>query len=114
MGIWVGQAKRSACMSAADRTAWAKRMRAKKGGYAVQRLYREQGRTGARHPAQKAMRVRLARQQRQRDGSDGRPLAAPAPVRAFDDGRREFRVPARLGAPPTFARVGYGPTPDEP
>jgi hypothetical protein len=36
-------------------------MLAKRGGYAVQRLYREQGRIGDQHPAHKAAKISVER-----------------------------------------------------
>lgn len=108
LGILVGQAMRLARMSDADLSAWGKRMLAKRGGYAVQRRYRAEG----RHPTEKATRVRQARRQRQKDGSHvSRP--ANAAVAANDD-RREWRTPGacgRPGGPVMTVKVGYGPKP---
>lgn len=55
--ILVGQAKRLARMSDDDRSAWGHKMLAKRGGYAVQRKYRAEGRVGKLHPAHHAARV---------------------------------------------------------
>lgn len=55
--ILIGQAKRLARMSPEERTAWGHRMLAKRGGYAVQNLYRREGRVGKLHPAHEAARV---------------------------------------------------------
>jgi hypothetical protein len=108
--IYVGQAKR---LASTDTHAWGKRMLAKRGGYAVQRLYRKQGRTGPRHPAQKATRVRLARQQRQRDGSDGRPGAVPGRVPASSHDYQQWSVQGRPGAAPMVVTVGRRPARNE-
>jgi len=40
-----------------ERSQWGRSMLAKRGGYAVQRLYREQSRVGDQHPAHKAAKV---------------------------------------------------------
>ncbi len=37
-----------------ERSQWGRSMLAKRGGYAVQQLYREEGRVGDQHPAHKA------------------------------------------------------------
>jgi hypothetical protein len=55
--ILVGQAKRLARMSDDDRSAWGRKMLAKRGGYAVQRRYRAEERVGKLHPAHHAARV---------------------------------------------------------
>jgi hypothetical protein len=55
--ILVGQAQRLARMSDEDRSAWGRKMLAKRGGYAVQRRYRAEGRVGKLHPAHHAARV---------------------------------------------------------
>jgi hypothetical protein len=55
--ILVGQAKRLARMSDDDRSAWGRKMLAKRGGYAVQRRYQAEGRVGKLHPAHHAARV---------------------------------------------------------
>ena len=55
--ILVGQAERLAWTSPAERSAWGRKMLAKRGGYAVQQRYRAEGRTGAPHPAHHAARV---------------------------------------------------------
>jgi hypothetical protein len=47
----VGQARRLARTTAEQRSAWGRKMLAKRGGYAVQRRYRAEGRTGPLHPA---------------------------------------------------------------
>ena len=60
--ILVGQAKRLALNP--PTSAWGRSMRAKKGGYAVQRLYQRQGRVGRLHPALCAARVSASRRKR--------------------------------------------------
>ncbi len=59
--LYVGQAKRLAVQTRDELSAWGKRMIGKRGGFAVQRLYRSQGRTGPYHPAQKAWRISVSR-----------------------------------------------------
>jgi hypothetical protein len=59
--ILVGQAKRLARMSDADRSAWGRKMLAKRGGYAVQQSYRAEGRVGKAHPAYHAAQVSASR-----------------------------------------------------
>jgi hypothetical protein len=58
--ILVGQAKRLALMSQEERSAWGRSMGAKKGGYAVQKRYQKEGRTGPNHPAHRAASVSAA------------------------------------------------------
>lgn len=53
--IYVGQAKRLALNP--PTAAWGRKMLAKRGGYAVQRQYQAEGRTGKAHPAHHAARV---------------------------------------------------------
>jgi hypothetical protein len=53
--ILVGNARRLALNPPSS--AWGRSMRAKKGGYATQRRYRIEGRTGPRHPAHYAATV---------------------------------------------------------
>jgi hypothetical protein len=53
--ILVGNARRLAINPPSS--AWGRSMRAKKGGYATQRRYRIEGRTGPRHPAHYAATV---------------------------------------------------------
>jgi hypothetical protein len=53
--IYVGQAKRLALNP--PTAAWGRKMLAKRGGYAVQRSYQAEGRTGKAHPAHHAARV---------------------------------------------------------
>jgi hypothetical protein len=60
LAILVGQAKRLA-LNPPD-SAWGRSMRAKRGGYAVQRKYRSEG----RHPTEKATGIRLIRQNARR------------------------------------------------
>jgi hypothetical protein len=58
LAILVGQAKRLAQMSDTERSVWGRKMLAKRGGYAVQELYRTDG----RHPTQAATLTRTQRQ----------------------------------------------------
>lgn len=65
--VLIGQARRLAMTTPEERSQWARRMRAKLGGLRVQQLYREQGRTGAAHPAHKAARVSAARRRMRKE-----------------------------------------------
>jgi hypothetical protein len=58
--IYVGQARRLALNP--PTSAWGRSMRAKKGGYAVQRRYRMEGRVGLKHPARIAAKIRAKQQ----------------------------------------------------
>jgi hypothetical protein len=58
--IYIGQAKRLALNP--PTSAWGRSMRAKKGGYAVQRRYRREGRVGDKHPARIAAKIRAKQQ----------------------------------------------------
>jgi len=42
-------------------------MRAKKGGYAVQQMYRDRGRTGENHPSRKAAKVSVQHRKRTKE-----------------------------------------------
>jgi len=48
-------------MSDEERSAWGRSMQAKHGGYAVQRLYRQEGRIGPDHPAHMAAQISAER-----------------------------------------------------
>jgi hypothetical protein len=61
MAILIGQARRLARTSPEERSEWGRRMLAKLGGLRTQQGYREQGRTGSKHPAHKAARVSAIR-----------------------------------------------------
>jgi hypothetical protein len=58
--IYVGQARRLALNP--PTSAWGRSMLAKRGGLAVQRKYRSEGRVGPRHPARLAAKSRAKRQ----------------------------------------------------
>lgn len=60
--IYCGQAKRLALNPPSS--AWGRSMLAKRGGYAVQRRYILQGRTGPHHPAHKAAKISAQRRAR--------------------------------------------------
>ena len=68
--ILMGQAKRLACSTPEERQAWARRMQARHGGLAVQRMYREQG----RDTLTRARYIRALRQQERKrvDADDAR------------------------------------------
>jgi hypothetical protein len=55
-------------------------MLAKRGGYAVQRRYILEGRTGLRHPAQKAARVSAQRRNRRKREEERKRLGYPPPA----------------------------------
>jgi hypothetical protein len=57
LAILIAQAKRLALTTPEQRSKWGRTMLAKRGGYAVQRTYRAEGRTGPQHPAHKAAGV---------------------------------------------------------
>jgi hypothetical protein len=68
--ILVGQAKRLALNP--PTSAWGRSMLAKRGGLAVQRKYRQEG----RNPTQRATQVRLAKQRR-KEATDQSPESRP-------------------------------------
>jgi len=66
--ILIGQARRWAMLSADERSRWGRSMLAKRGGYAVQRKYQIEGRTGKKHPAHKASaKSAISRKQNKQD-----------------------------------------------
>ena len=73
--ILVGQAKRLAKTSAEERSAWGRSMLAKRGGYAVQRKFRQEDRNiqayATRCRVQKQAAVKRARQPGSRRGWSG-------------------------------------------
>lgn len=79
IGIYCGQAKRLALNPPSP--AWGKSMLAKRGGYAVQRRYILEGRTGPRHPAQKAARVSAQRRNERKREDERERLGYPPPAR---------------------------------
>ena len=64
--ILMGQAKRLARMTPEERSRLGRKMRATLGGYAVQQKYREEGRTGDKHPAHKAARISAVRRKQKK------------------------------------------------
>jgi hypothetical protein len=108
LGAMVARATSLSGMSSEQLRAWGRSMRAKQGGYAVQRHYRAHD----IHPTRKATYVRLVRNghaesaRRFLNGECGetteQPSAPSAPV-----GYRQWQVPtARPDAPPMIAAVG--------
>jgi hypothetical protein len=83
--ILVGQARRLALMSDEERSAWGRSMLAKRGGYAVQRCYGMEGRTGFAHPAHKAAITSAAqrkwRKRQRQDAEERKRLGLPAKTR---------------------------------
>lgn len=79
LGILIGQARRLALNP--PTAAWGRSMLAKRGGYAVQRAYRAEG----RHPTAKATRARLNRRERTPAASAA---GWPAPPVAYQPPRR--------------------------
>lgn len=77
MGILVGVARRLALNP--PTAAWGRSMHAKRGGYAVQRRYVLEGRTGPRHPARKAARVSAQRRNRRKAQKERERLGYPPP-----------------------------------
>jgi hypothetical protein len=65
---------------------WGRSMLAKRGGYAVQNSYREEGRTGDKHPSQEAARVsakhRAWRKQKQEEEEKRTALGLPPKSRS--------------------------------
>src|ERR1700746_3607499 len=55
--ILIGQARRLAWTTPEQRSQWGRRMLARLAGQRTQELYRHQGRTGSKHPAQQAARA---------------------------------------------------------
>ena len=75
LAIYVGQAKRLALNPPTYE--WSRWMNAKKGGYAVQRLYRGEG----RNPTEKATYTRLAELRIRREAERRKRLGQPPPSR---------------------------------
>jgi hypothetical protein len=65
--ILIGLARRWAMTTPEERRKVGLTLRATMAGYAVQRKYREQGRTGEKHPSQKAARISVAHRKRARE-----------------------------------------------
>src|ERR1039457_1917902 len=79
--ILVGNARRLALNPPSP--AWGRSMRAKKGGYATQRRYRMEGRTGPRHPAHYAAIVSASKRKwrkQQREDAELRNRLGVPPV----------------------------------
>jgi len=97
LGILIGQARRLARNPPASD--WGRSMKARKGGYAVQRLYRAEG----RHPTAKATRARISRRTRDVGAmAPGwpAPLAYQPPRRLTDaDGEEMACQSPQFGAP---------------
>jgi len=73
--IYVGQAKRLAVNPPGHE--WSRRVNATKGGYAVQRKYRAEG----RHPTEKATHARLADLKVRKEAERRKRLGLPPPAR---------------------------------
>lgn len=67
-GIYCGQARRLALNPPSSD--WGNSMLAKRGGYAVQRRYILDGRTGSRHPANNAARVSAQKRRRRKEENE--------------------------------------------
>jgi hypothetical protein len=65
--ILIGLARRWAMTTVEERRKVARTLRATMAGYATQRKYRKQGRTGEKHPSQKAARISVAHRKRARE-----------------------------------------------
>jgi hypothetical protein len=76
--IYCGQARRLALNP--PTSAWGRSMLAKRGGYAVQRQYVIEGRTGARHPVQKAARVSAQKRELRKAEEERERLGYPKPA----------------------------------
>lgn len=81
--ILVGQAKRLALIPDEDRSAWGRRMLAKRGGYAVQRQYHAEGRTGKAHPAHHAARVSASKRRWKKTVEERKRLGIVPPRSSF-------------------------------
>lgn len=57
---------------------WGHTMLAKKGGYAVQRLYQAQGRVGMRHPAHRASAISASRRKFRKEAAERERQGLPA------------------------------------
>jgi hypothetical protein len=68
--IYVGQARRLALNP--PTSSWGHKMLAKRGGFAVQRRYRAEGRAGQSHPAHHAARVSASRRRWKKTGKGAR------------------------------------------
>ena len=73
--IYVGQARRLTLNP--PTTSWSRRMNGKKGGYAVQRMYRCEG----RNPTEKATSVRVIKQKLEREAERREQMGLPPKVR---------------------------------
>jgi hypothetical protein len=79
LAILIGQAKRLALNPPSS--AWGRSMRAKKGGYAVQRKYRLEGRNPTAHATHMSKHIRQARKRRKREAEERARLGLPSPER---------------------------------
>lgn len=105
-GILVGQAKRLALHPPTSE--WGRSMRARKGGYAVQRKYTREG----RNPTDRATFVRLVRgghAQSAREFVEAPRDAALSKPGVPNYAPRSWVVPGRPGAPPMTVTVGRKP-----
>ena len=81
--ILVGQAKRLAQTSPEERSAWGRKMLAKRGGKAVQRRYRAEGRVGKQHPAHYAAFVNASRRRWKKTSQERERQGITAPRHGF-------------------------------
>jgi hypothetical protein len=79
LAILCGQAKRLARNP--PTSAWGRSMRAKKGGYAVQRRFRREGRNPTARATHMSKWVRKARKRRQKEAEERARLGLPEPSR---------------------------------
>jgi hypothetical protein len=90
-GILCGQAKRLARTTPEERSKWGRSMRAKKGGYAVQRRYKLEGRNPTACATHMSKCIRETRKQRQKEAEERTRLGQPEPSRhGFTQGCNPF------------------------
>jgi hypothetical protein len=89
--ILVGQAKRLARTTPEDRSQWGRSMRAKKGGYAVQRRYKVEGRNPTTRATHMSRWIRKTRKRRQQEDQERLRHGLPEPSRhGFTQGCNPF------------------------
>lgn len=79
--ILCGQAKRLARTSFEERSKWGRSMHAKRGGYAVQRRYRDESRNPTARATHMSKCIRLSRKKRQEEAAERRRSGIPDPPR---------------------------------
>jgi hypothetical protein len=80
-GILCGQARRLARTTSEERSKWGRSMQAKKGGYAVQRQYRNEGRNPTARATHMSKWIRKTRKLRREQAEERARLGLPEPPR---------------------------------